>query len=140
MAKRIKLRVILSLSLVALLLLVTVLWRSLPTSAPYYVIAEQHRDNGEWELERAAWFMAKTNIDTTPPARRGEIGRRAYYEYRIAMTYERQGLYALGIAHLENALAAPASEIDVYVGNGAEEMQKDLNELVRLAHEGPALR
>lgn len=97
-------------------------------SVPFYDIAEVHEKNGQWKLARAAWFKAKHNLGH--PSARREVGRKAYCEYRIGMTYEREGQLALAIAHVQNALRTPASEIDIYMGrNGAKGMQEDLDDL-----------
>jgi len=104
---------------------------SLPR-APFYVVAEAHEKNQQWDLARSAWFAAMHNIEDL--SARGELGRRAYYRFRIGMTYEREDRVPLAIAHVQDALLTPASEINVCMGaNGTQEMQKDLDDLLTRA-------
>ena len=97
----------------------------------YCQTAEEHEKENEWDLARAAWLYAKANVDPISNSLPEVNGRKAYCEYRIAMTYEREGHIELAIAHIQQALATPAADINCFMGNnGAEEMAKDLSSLI----------
>jgi len=118
-----------TLGLIVILVLVVMVAKTSAPAVPFYDLAEVHEKNARWELARAAWFEAKDRVGH--PSARGETGRKAYYEYRIGMTYEREAQHVLAIAHVHNALRTPASEIDIYMGrNGAKGMQEDLDDLM----------
>ena len=133
--------VVTGIALVIVLVLGVMLVKTLAPRTPFYDRAEEYEKNGQWELARAAWSTAKHNAGYPDPSATGKIGRRAYYEYRIGMTYEREGRNELAIAHVQSALRTPASEINTYMGaNGVEEMQKDLDDLlVRTSQRKPRL-
>lgn len=118
--------------LLAIVVLAGVLRSASARSPAYYEIAEAHEEQGHLELARAAWLSAKARI--VDLSTKGEPGRRAYYEYRIGMSYEQEGQYELAAAHVRNALMTPAAEINEYLcRNGATEVQKDLDDLVSRA-------
>ena len=116
-------------------LLLGLFTRSSPvdTAIAYYVTAEQLEAHQAWEPARKAWLMAKANaLGVSQPTAEAN-GRRAYYDYRIGMTYSAEGKYREAAANLQLALVTPASDIDCFVGRGgADGIRNDLADLNRL--------
>jgi len=99
--------------------------------ASYSSIAEQHEQQKEWDLAKAAWLSARVNADAISNSTQEANGRKAYCDYRIGMNYAKEEQDELAIANLKLALATPASDIDSFMGrNGAKGMAEDLSDLI----------
>ena len=129
-------------AIVLLAVLALVVWfHNAPQESPfksYFSQAEQFEESQNWELARAAWLFARHHADTMydqrtvdgNPTFYGRVisGAQVYCDYRVAMTFERQGDYAQAVEQLKQVLATPALTINAYLGsNGAREIAKDLS-------------
>ena len=101
----------------------------------YYNAAEQHEDNMQWRAARSSWLMAKANADAISQTTNEANGRQAYCDYRIGMTYDKEGIKHLAIANLKLALETQAADIDCFTGkNGAAGIREDLIMIVESAN------
>lgn len=108
---------------------------STPQFVNYYKIAEQSEKILDWRPARSAWLLAKANADSISQTIKEANGRQAYCDYRIGMTYNREGNFKQAIANIKLALVTQASDINSFMGhNGAAEIKNDLSDIIDSAN------
>jgi hypothetical protein len=101
----------------------------------YYSIAELYEQDHNWRSARSAWLLAKANADSISQTMSEANGRQAYCDYRIGMTFSREGNRNQAVANIQLALTTQVSDINSFMGhNGATEMKNDLSDIIDSAN------